>query len=263
MKKIISLLVLLSVILVVVSCNSSSDSISTSSSDSELTPEEQLLFDALLVASNSFVNPSEMRILGVGDSRNMISNTQGIGTQGYQCLKVRLKGAHESGNIANDYYLLYLHRLEGRLLATQIIESKALKDWNCTPSEYPKADFSTYDAYKEFLTELYFESRIFQSEAEKAEAIERDARQDWDSTSSNEYPHSNYTTFDEYLEFFSSSFEDLYYVVENCDKEIPPSKDQNFGKLITNAGTCIVISAEGTYDISKINKALDEYWAKD
>lgn len=246
MKKIFSFLLTIALVFSITSCGSKD----------KLNAEEELLFDALLVASDSFFNPSEMRILGIGDSQYIESKAGA-----YQCVKVRIQGENKAGGVTSDYYLLYLHLIEGKALATHIAETLTLKEWNdCEDSEYPKKSYSSYDDYKEYKVNDYLKNNFFHSIAERSRAAEARAKDAWYNSASNEYPHTFYKTYDEYLNFLYGYYEDFYYVVKDYDKEISPTKDMNFGKCLILEESYITSSEENIYDISKINKALHDYW---
>ncbi len=248
MNRIICLLLLIALTVSLFSCASNENP------DTKLSDEEQMLFDALLVASNSFFNPSEMRVIGVGDS--WYTSWDGIY---YKYLTVRIQGENKFGGISSDYYRLYLYTLEGKALATALAEDIVTIEWEyCKNTDYPKNTFPSYDEYLNFYLSKYF----FHSELDRTNAAEHQAKLDWDNSKSDEYPRSDYETYDEYLEFVYWYYEINYHVVKNYDKEISPSIDIYFGKCTVLEDSSIEISEEDIYDVSKINKALKNYWAE-
>ena len=249
LKKVVAVLLLIVISSMFCSCNVGN----------KMTADEEMLYNALLVASDSFYNPSEVRILAIGNSTVMPTMLAY-----YECIVVRILGENQGGGTASAYYLLYLCKVEGKELATKMAEMKALANWNdCEDDDYLKSSYSTFEKYKEFVVGNYLENYFFHSEYEKAQFLKNSAMELWNDAAYNEYPKSIYDSFEEYLRIYTSLREDDYFVVMNYDKEIPSSRDEYFGRLMLLEDVHISTDelTEEKYSVSKINNALNDYWA--
>lgn len=262
MKRLFSILLCLGMLLSLWACGNSK----TKSEEKSKTPiedlneDEKYVFDALVVAGNSFFNPSEMRLLDIGDP--------GLDDARHATVTVRLQGENKLGGTVNDYYRLTLYRLRGKELAKALAEEAFENDyyrdnWNeCKAGKYPRSWYDTIDEYKKYITEEYWKDYYFHSADERDEYIESEAKNDWDTSADDEYPRSSYDSYNKYLSFCKKYYKTQYFVVQNYDKEISPKKDESFGLCESIENATIEVSGEGTYDVAKINRALKYHWDK-
>lgn len=225
----------------------------------ELTQNETLLYDALLIMSDSFFNPSEVRLLDVGDSGREKSTLT---------VTVRIQGETKGGGATNDYYKLYLDSLRGKAYATALAEDEFdssdyyKENWDeCKANEYPRSSYATFKDYRQNIVDSYLENDFFHTDEERDKAAEDDAKKRWDESSEDEYPRESYSSYSKYLSFYVEYYKDYTYVVKDYDKEKPNKRGAKFGTYeILETKTSITNSEEDKYDISKINKALKYYW---
>ena len=264
MKKILSVIVCFAMLAPLCACSSA-----PSTPIEALNVDERELYDALLFMSDSFFNPSEVRLLDVGDSAKMCifeEDSEHI-TAVCNSVVVRVQGENKSGGVSNDYYRLYLTSLQGKALATAIAEYDFdqsdfwRKNWDeCGEDEYPRSHYESFENYKAYLIKYGMNDDFFFNEEARDKAAEEYSKKSWDSCEADEYPRNSYSTYDEYLKFYYRYYADSKYIVANYDKEVSPVRDENFGKYEVLEDSSIVISEESKYDVSKINKALKFYW---
>lgn len=220
MKKLLSILTcVLLFCICFVSCDNASNSPANTIPTVEKTPVELLtaderdLYEALLIASTEFYEPSEVRVLEVGDyNRRAETNFFGpnLGDGIYSRVTVRIQGENRVGGTLNHYYAIRL-----KTQASSIVDD-------------PKA--------------------VIESVAE------RDCKNKWDNRQENEYPKTDFSSREDYKKFLTT----VYYVDDYCTEE---EAEQYFGRCAKlDDDESISISAEATFNIAKINKALKYYW---
>lgn len=257
MKKLFSLSICLIMLFSLFSCQKELTPIE------KLTEDEKILYDALLVMSNSFFNPSEMRILEAGDS-GIVSGDDCA----HNTLTVRIQGENKVGGVSNDYYVVYLYSLQGKRLATVLAEKQVdseeywLETWNeCSEDEYPRVFYSTFEEFKDTIVESRLRTNFFNTQEELNTCISDKAKEEWENCPSlAEFPRSSFSTLQEYTEFLHEYYTDEYFVVKDYDTELEDTRDILFGYYEPLEDSYIFISESEKYDVSKINKALKYYW---
>ena len=86
--------------------------------------------------SDSFFNPSEIRLLDVGDSDVYVINNE-IMIEG---VTVRVQGENKLGGVKNDYYTLCLCTRGGETLARSIAEEDFDNNHYYTKDDWNKDD---------------------------------------------------------------------------------------------------------------------------
>ena len=238
----------------------------------ELTPDERELYDALLVMSDSFFNPSELRLLDAGDSAvSYIYETEEEERLSGACnsVVVRVQGENKSGGVSNDYYRLNLTSLAGRDLAEIIAgydfdnSTYWRENWDeCGEDEYPRNNFETFADYRQNWIDYDLKNSFYHTQDALDKAAEEEAKKSWDSSKDDEYPRSSYSSYESYLEFYLDYAARNDYVVKDYDKTVLASRGSLFGSYEPLEVSSITSSEEDKYDVSKINKALKYYWDK-
>ena len=186
-----------------------------------LTDKEKILFEALIKMSKDFFEPSEIKILEIGDYSTIVSsqhmdfdtymnfnNIVGKGESNY--IVVKLQGENRVGGTLSHYYAVRL------------------------------------DTVKSFIVD--------NPQQKIEEVAEETCKTTWDECSDDEYPKTSFNTRQQYKRFLTND----YYANQYCTEE---EATQGFGKYIElKDSTTIKKNCEDIFNIAKINKALKYYW---
>lgn len=181
MKKFIVIMVVVFSFALLISCNEGENTTKNPTEEvkreltpiEQLTEEEKILFDALIKASETFYEPSAIKLLSVGDREvergKRIYSNEYLGPGRYQCVVVRLQGENKIGGTLSHYYKMRVETLEDSILLEseiskkiyELAEEDCKKNWdNCEPNEFPKSSdsFDSRQDYKEFLIDVYYKN---------------------------------------------------------------------------------------------------------
>ena len=273
MKRIIAILIALLTVIGLSSCSGNS---ADKSPESGRSKEEKRLYEAIRKMSNDFFEPSEIRLLEIGDYKLYYSgDLSGMGDGCYYGITVRLQGENKVGGTLSQYYTLRLDTVTvggARLDAEKEFDEDKYykKNWDeCKSDKYPRSSYGSFEEYREETIKYKLENYYFTDYESAMAAAEKkfDDRYDyykkkWDECSSNKYPRDSYDTFAEYRDhMITYDFKQFHYpYTEPFDAEIVTEPDDRFLYCECKSGTTIENSMEDTYRVSYINKALKAYW---
>ena len=233
-----------------------------------LTEDEQLLVDLLIKISNDFYEPSAVRVIDLGDYRLYdASEYSGMGYGSYYGIKVKLQGENKVGGTLNHPYLIRVKVVGAeeakRAAAEKKFDSSRYwkENWDkCEPNNYPKSDYKTFEEYREHMIQFYLKDYFYEDEASARTAAEEYVdtyeKSTWDNCAEGKWPRSSYSSWEAYRKYeVDQKMDSYFYPFPNSDG---PDRSGCY-KELSDRDT-ISVSAESTFNVSKINKALKAYW---
>ena len=210
----------------------------------ELTEKELVLFEALKIMTKDFFEPSGVKLLEVGDYN--ISVTDYFDRE-YDWYDVQDLHSDEMYKDMNDpYYHINLHKNLGYGEFEHItVRIQGENRVGGTLNHYYIVRLNTMSESITDTPEQIAED-TFNSHYNKKE--------DWDNISRLEFPRSNYDTWEEYKESTIS----IYYRTPYCTNEYAVEHFGCYYEL--DDYSSIESTAEDTFNIARINKALKYYW---
>lgn len=243
--------------------------------------EEQII-ESLKVISNNFYEPGAVRLLDIGDSKSKLYDAKkftGMGEGYFYGVVLKLQGENKIGGTLSHYYLLRIETVTGSAAAidaalefdkTSSYTKSNYEKWTeCSPNEYPKTTYKTYEEYRNYKINFNLENYYFSSKAEALEKATNEfekihSKEKWDKCPPDEYPKTSFSSFTEYrnwcieeyyLDQYRYPFSKPYTPLEST-----PDSRGLYCEL-TNLSS-ISNSEEDTYNIANINKSLKNYWDK-